>query len=66
LFYLWSEIYKDEVGSLNSIFKYQILEEDPIEFQFGELFEENEGTISQVDLFKGFMHFNGIESIKNK
>jgi hypothetical protein len=66
LFYLWSEIYKDEVGSLNSIFKYQILEEDPIEFQFGELFEEKEGAISQVDLFKGFMHFNGIESIKNK
>ncbi len=66
LFYLWSEIYKDEVGSLNSIFKYRILEEDPIEFQFGELFEENEGTISQVDLFKGFMHFNGIKTISNK
>jgi hypothetical protein len=66
LFYLWSEIYKDEVGSLNSIFKYQILEEDPIEFQFGELFEEREGSITQIDLFKGFMHFNGIETISNK
>lgn len=66
LFYLWSEIYKDEVGSLNSIFKYQILDEDPIEFQFGELFEEREDKISQLELFKGFMHFNGIETKPNK
>lgn len=66
LFYLWSEIYKDEVGSLNSIFKYQILDEDPIEFQFGELFEQKGDAISQIDLFKGFMHFNGIETTPNK
>jgi hypothetical protein len=66
LFYLWSEIYKDEVGSLNSIFKYQILDEDPIEFQFGELFEQKADAISQIDLFKGFMHFNGVETTPNK
>ena len=63
LYYLWSEIYKDEVDSLNSIFKYQILENDPIEFQFGELFDDKNKKITPINLLKGFMHFNGIQEI---
>ena len=55
LFYLWSEIYKDEFGTLNSIFKYEENGETK-DFQFGELYNDN-----STELVKGFLKFNGIE-----
>lgn len=55
LFYLWSEIYKDEFGTQNSIFKYEENGETK-DFQFGELYNDN-STV----LVKAFLKFNGIE-----
>ena len=55
LFYLWSEVYKDEFGTQNSIFKYERQENNPVDFQFGELYEEN-----AKDLVEDFLKFNGI------
>lgn len=57
LFYLWSEIYKDEYGTQNSIFKF---EENgaPKDFQFGDLYNDN-----STDLVKTFLSYNGIEAI---
>jgi hypothetical protein len=55
LFYLWSEIYKDEFGSQNSIFKYEVNGEIK-DFQFGELYDDN-----SIELVKAFLKFNGIE-----
>ncbi len=52
MFYLWSEIFKDEHESGDSIFKYKILEEKEIDFTFNELFE-NEGIMK----LKGFMNY---------
>lgn len=56
LFYLWSEVYKDEFGTQSSIFKYEIEDNNPINFQFGELYNEN-----STDIVKAFLKFNGIE-----
>ena len=56
LFYLWSEVYKDEFGTQSSIFKYEIEENNPIDFQFGELYNEN-----ATDIVKSFLKFNGLE-----
>ncbi len=55
LFYLWSEIYKDEFGTQNSIFKYEENGETK-DFQFGELYNDN-----STELVKAFLKFNGIE-----
>lgn len=55
LFYLWSEIYKDEFGTQNSIFKYEDNGEIK-DFQFGELYDDN-----STELVKSFLKFNGIE-----
>jgi hypothetical protein len=56
LFYLWSEIFKDEFGTQSSIFKYD--ESGVIkDFQFGELYYEN-----STDLVKAFLKYNGIEA----
>ena len=55
LFYLWSEVYKDEVGTQNSIFKYSVEDSEPIDFQFGELFEYTEDKITPQELVKAFM-----------
>jgi hypothetical protein len=55
LFYLWSEIYKDEFGTQNSIFKYEDNGEIK-DFQFGELYDDN-----SIELVKSFLKFNGIE-----
>lgn len=55
LFYLWSEIYKDEFGTQNSIFKYEVNGEI-LDFQFGELYDDN-----STELVKSFFKFNGIE-----
>lgn len=55
LFYLWSEIYKDEFGTQNSIFKYEDNGEIK-DFQFGEFYDDN-----STELVKSFLKFNGIE-----
>lgn len=57
LFYLWSEVYKDEYGTQNSIFK---IEEngEPKDFQFGDLYNEN-----STDLVKAFLTYNAIEVV---
>lgn len=59
LFYLWSEVYKDEYGTQSSIFKYENEENDPIDFQFGELYNDN-----ATEIVKAFLKFNGIEPIQ--
>jgi len=56
LFYLWSEVYKDELGNKDSIFKYSKEDSDAIDFQFGELYNDNATTI-----IKAFFKFNGLE-----
>lgn len=55
LFYLWSEIYKDEFVTQNSIFKYEENGETK-DFQFGELYNNN-----STETVKAFLKFNGIE-----
>jgi hypothetical protein len=55
LFYLWSEVYKDEYGTQNSIFKFEDNGE-PKDFQFGELYNDN-----STEIVKAFLKFNGIE-----
>jgi hypothetical protein len=57
LFYLWSEIYKDEFGTQNSIFKYFDDNDSPVDFQFGDLYNSNSDH-----LIKSFLLFNGISS----
>lgn len=57
LFYLWSEVYKDEYGSQNSIFKFDENGELK-DFQFGDLYNEN-----AIDLVKAFLTYNGIEAV---
>lgn len=57
LFYLWSEVYKDEYGTQNSIFKFEENGE-PKDFQFGDLYTEN-----AIDLVKAFLTYNAIEAI---
>lgn len=56
LFYLWSEVYKDEYGTQSSIFKYEDVDTNPVDFQFGELYNDNAG-----DIVKKFLKYNGIE-----
>ena len=56
LFYLWSEVYKDEFGTQSSIFKYELEENNPIDFQFGELYNDN-----ATDIIIAFLKFNGLE-----
>lgn len=57
LFYLWSEVYKDEYGTQNSIFKFEENGE-PKDFQFGDLYNEN-----STDLVKAFLTYNAIEAV---
>lgn len=57
LFYLWSEVYKDEYGSQNSIFKFDENGESK-DFQFGDLYNEN-----SIDLVKAFLTYNSIEAV---
>lgn len=56
LFYLWSEVYKDEFGTQSSIFKYELEENNPIDFQFGALYNDN-----ATDIVLSFLKFNGLE-----
>ncbi len=56
LFYIWSEVYKDEYGTQNSIFKYE-QEGEVIDFQFGDLYNDN-----SKELVKAFFKYNGIEA----
>lgn len=55
LFYLWSEVYKDEFGNQNSIFKY-FNGDNAVDFQFGELYNDN-----AIDIVQAFLLFNAIE-----
>ncbi len=64
MFYLWSEVYKDETGSQNSIFKSIIEENETKDFQFGELFSDIKQGITPQKLLIGFMQFNGIPNQK--
>jgi hypothetical protein len=57
LFYLWSEVYKDEYGTQNSIFKFEENGE-PKDFQFGDLYNED-----STDLVKAFLTYNAIEVV---
>jgi AAA domain (dynein-related subfamily) len=52
MFYLWSEIFKDEHQSADSIFKYLNLNDVAVDFTFNELFE-SEGLMK----LKGFMNY---------
>jgi hypothetical protein len=52
MFYLWSEIFKDEHQSAESIFKYLNQDDNAIDFTFNELFED-EGLMK----LKGFMNY---------
>ena len=56
MFYLWSEIFKDEHESAESIFKYLNASRDEIHFSFNELFENQ-----SLDILKGFMNYLEIE-----
>jgi hypothetical protein len=56
LFYLWSEVYKDEYGTQNSIFKYE-QDGEVIDFQFGDLYNDN-----SIEFVKAFLKYNGIEA----
>ncbi len=56
LFYLWSEVYKDEYGTQSSIFKHEIEDNNATDFQFGQLYNDN-----AIDIVKSFLKFNGIE-----
>ncbi len=57
LFYLWTEVYKDEYGTQNSIFKFEENGE-PKDFQFGDLYNEN-----STDLVKAFLTYNAIVAV---
>jgi hypothetical protein len=57
LFFLWYEVYKDEVGSHENIFQYVEGEENKT-FQYSELFTEDDGQ--SYKLAKAFMKFNQI------
>jgi len=63
LFYLWSEVYKDEVGSANTIFKYKNDNNDDIEFQFGDLFDLSATFKTPEELIMLFMDYNGIPKL---
>ena len=52
MFYLWSEIFKDEHESAESIFKYLNASGDEIPFSFNELFENQ-----SLEMLKGFMNY---------
>lgn len=52
MFYLWSEIFKDEHSSEDSIFKYLDEDGNALDFTFNELFE-NDGLAK----LKGFMNY---------
>ena len=56
MFYLWSEVYKDEYGTQNSIFKYE-QDGEVIDFQFGDLYNDN-----SIEFVKAFLKYNGIEA----
>ncbi len=60
LFYLWTEVYKDEVGTQTSIFKYNVLDNEPKDFQFGDLFAYTVDDKNPIELVKAFMLFNGV------
>lgn len=58
MFYLWFEIYKDEAGNVDCIFKRT--EDDSDGFSFGDLFKSN-----AVDIIKDFMAFLKINPINS-
>lgn len=56
MFYLWFEVYKDEAGTADCIFKQT--EDDSKGFSFGDLFEPN-----ATDIIKNFLKFLKINPI---
>jgi hypothetical protein len=52
MFYLWSEIFKDEHSSEDSIFKYLDEDGNALDFTFNELFESD-----GLAKLKGFMNY---------
>lgn len=58
MFYLWFDIYKDEAGTGDSIFKQA--EDDSKGFSFGDLFESN-----AIDIIKKFMAFLKVSPINS-
>jgi hypothetical protein len=63
LFYLWSEVYKDEVGSQNSIFKRFQQNNEPVDFQFGELYDRTNDETTPHQIVIEFMEYNGVEKV---
>jgi len=54
MFYLWSEVGKDNYQTNDAIFKYYVGEEkEPKEFSFNELYDVEKRT----DILKGFIHY---------
>lgn len=58
MFYLWFEVYKDEAGTADCIFKQT--EDDSKGFSFGDLFEPN-----ATDIIKNFLKFLKINPISH-
>ena len=68
MFYLWSEIYKNETENPDNIFVAQPdpIKTDTVPFTFSRLFEKNAaGDDSNVDLLEGFMRQLGLEPLPN-
>lgn len=60
LFYLWSEIYKDEQNTTDNIFRIKV-DDLLVDFQFGDLYTGLiDKNITALDLIKSFMLYNGI------
>ena len=67
LFYLWSEIYKNETDKDQSIFQYQPADApDTVLFTFSHLYEKDpEGTNRDLTILPSFMRQLGLEPLPN-
>ena len=61
MYYLWSEIFKNESDTPNTIFKIN----NDLEFNFGDLFKNQFHGLSEEMIVVGFMKYNGVEPIEN-
>lgn len=69
MFYLWSEIYKNETENPDNLFVAQLdpVRPDTVPFTFSKLFEKTaDGDDSNVDLLTGFMRQLGLEALPNR
>lgn len=53
MFYLWSEVGKDNYQTNDAIFKYYTEDDKPIEFSFNELYDQTKRT----NILKGFVRY---------